>query len=77
MSESERTEAEADDGARPWHGSSEPWEALYQWVKAELEKLKPAADASVGKKKWTPPPDAEPAMAHVEAPVIVDAPKSE
>lgn len=24
--------------ARPWHGQENPFEALYQWVKAELGK---------------------------------------
>lgn len=29
-----------DDTARPWHGSSDPWEAMYQFVKTELDALK-------------------------------------
>lgn len=35
-------EKPVDDEHRPWHGSDNPLEALYQWVKAELDGLKNA-----------------------------------
>jgi len=34
---------EAEDTVRPWHGSDNPLEALYQWVVAELAKKQSAA----------------------------------
>jgi len=29
--------------ARPWHGADSPFEAFYQWVKAELDAIRSGA----------------------------------
>ena len=30
----------AEVAVRPWHGSSDPWESMYQFVVSELAKLR-------------------------------------
>lgn len=70
-----------DDEARPWHGTENPFEAMYQHFTAEIEVLKaklfPAADEPAVSTDPAAVPAAEPMASTADpapAAVVVETP---